>query len=83
MKASTMIKNAVQKGEFSIAKAELLTTALHRENKLPKNQAVRFRPLMGDFDIVNADLFATGEFISNLCRPIGSIENLMKEFGVN
>lgn len=83
MKSSTIIKNAFTTNQFNIAKAELLTKALHKEGKLPKNQAVRFRLLQGDFDIVNADLFKTGEFNSSLCRPIGNIEKLIKEFKVN
>lgn len=80
MKAKTIILKIEKEQACSIAAAELLTRALHRENKLDINKAVRFRPLFCDFDIVNADLFRTGEFNLNLCSDIGTIEDLKKMF---
>ena len=80
MKAQTIIKRIEKEQACSIATAELLTRALHRENKLDKEQAIRFRPLFGDFDIVNADLFETGEFKNHLCYDIGTIEDLKEMF---
>lgn len=80
MKAQTIINRIEKEQSCSIATAELLTKALHRENKLDANKAIRFRPLYGDFDIVNADLFMCGEFKLELCSDIGTIEELKKMF---
>lgn len=68
MKAITILNKIKEEEACSIAKSELLTKALHREGKLNKEQAVRFMPLYGEFDIVNADLFKTGEFKPDLCN---------------
>ena len=80
MKANTIINEIEKAGACSIAQAELLTKALHRENKLPESQAIRFRPLIGDFDIVNASLFITGNFETSLCEKIGNIDELKAKF---
>lgn len=80
MKAITIIKKIEKNGKTSIAQAELLNKALHREGRLPENKMVRFRPLYGDFDIVNADFIKAGEFNLDLCEPIGGIEELKNRF---
>ena len=80
MKAITIIKKIEKSGKTSIAEVELLTKALHREGRLTENKMVRFRPLYGDFDIVNADLMVTKEFNLDLCEPIGGIEELKNRF---
>ena len=81
MKAITIINKIKKENGCSIHTAELLTNALHRENKLPTNQAVRFKPLYGKFDIVNADLFTIGEFKNDLCCfDDMSIDDLMEKF---
>lgn len=68
MKAKTIIKRIKEKRMCSIKDCELLTKALHRENLLSYNKAVRFMPLYGMYDIVNSDLFLTGNFNSDLCE---------------
>ena len=55
MKAITIVKKIEKENACSIHTAELLTDALHREGRLPNGYAIRFRPLFGDFDVVNAD----------------------------
>lgn len=60
MKAITIIKKIQAENGCSIARAELLTKAMHREGILPSSAAIRFRPLFGDFDIVNADFETNG-----------------------
>ena len=60
MKAETIINKITAEQVCSIHTCELLTKALHRENKLALDRAVRFRPLFGDFDIVNADYEENG-----------------------
>lgn len=82
MKSASIMELIREKGECSIRRAELLTQALHREKKLSEDQAIRFRPLFGDFDIVNADLFKTGIFRPGLCESNAySIEQLIARFG--
>ena len=82
MKAITILNKIKEEEVCSIARAELLTKALHREEKLNKEQAIRFMPLYGKFDIVNADLFSTGEFKPDLCNNeqmgIDELINLFK-----
>lgn len=80
MKAITIIKKIKKNGKTSIAEVELLTKALHREGRLAENKMVRFRPLYGDFDIVNADFIKAGEFNLDLCESIGGIEDLKNRF---
>lgn len=81
MKAITIMNKIKKENGCSIHTAELLTRALHRENKLPTNQAIRFKPLYGKFDIVNADLFTTGEFKNELCSIDDmDIDDLINEF---
>ena len=80
MKASTIIKKIETTNTASVAQTELLTKALHREGKLPQEQTIRFRPLFADFDIVNADLFTTGKFKTELCFKIGTIKDLKAMF---
>lgn len=80
MKAITIIKKIEKNGKTSIAQVELLTKALHREGRLAEDSAIRFRPLYGDFDIVNADWMITKEFNLDLCEPIGGIEELKNRF---
>ena len=80
MKAITIIKKIEKNGKTSIKQAELLNKALHREGRLAENKMVRFRPLYGDFDIVNADYIKTGEFNLDLCESIGGIEELKNRF---
>lgn len=80
MKAITIIKKIEKEKGTNIAQVELLTKALHREGRLPENKMVRFRPLYGDFDIVNADLMVTREFNLDLCESIGGIEELKNRF---
>lgn len=60
MKAATYIKKIKEINGCSILLAENLTNALHREKRLTKELAIRFRPLYGDFDIVNADFATAG-----------------------
>lgn len=80
MKAITIMNKIKKANECSIATAELLTKALHREDKLSDDQAVRFRPLYGDFDIVNSDLFITGEFKNELCEDPMDINTMIERF---
>lgn len=80
MKAITIIKKIEKNGKTSIEQVELLTKALHREGRLAENKMVRFRPLYGDFDIVNADFIKAGEFNLDLCESIGGIEDLKNRF---
>ena len=80
MKSSTIMNRINAAQECSIATAELLTNALHREGKLDEEKAVRFRPIIGDFDIVNKSLFTTGKFEKELCESVGSIDDLQKKF---
>lgn len=80
MKAITIIKKIEKNGKTSIAQVELLTKALHREGRLPEDSAIRFRPLYGDFDIVNADWMVTKKFNLDLCETIGGIEELKNRF---
>lgn len=81
MKAATIIKKMLATQTASIAQTELLTKALHRENKLPQEQAIRFMLLYGKFDIVNADLWTTGKFNPELCEGSQmSIDELAARF---
>ena len=80
MKSSTILNRMQSSNTASIAQVELLTKALYREHKLPNDRAVRFRPILGDFDIVNRDLWKTGEFIPCKCKHIGSISDLLTMF---
>lgn len=80
MKAITIIKKIEKNGKTSIEQVELLTKALHREGRLAENKMVRFRPLYGDFDIVNSDLMVTKKFNLDLCEIIGGIEELKNRF---
>ena len=81
MKANTILNKIKREDACSIATAELLTKALHREGKLEITQAIRFMPLFGKFDIVNADLFKTGEFKPSLCNDKQmSIDELIEMF---
>jgi len=60
MKAITYINKIRKENACSIHTAELLTKALHRENIMSETKAIRFRPLFGDFDVVNADFLNVG-----------------------
>lgn len=80
MKAKTIILKIEKQASCSIREAELLTNALHREKLLEENRSVRFRPLYGDFDIVNSDLFTTQVFRQDLYEKIGNIEDLKTRF---
>ena len=78
MKAETIINKIERSQVCSIHDAELLTSALHREKKLPAECAIRFRPLYGDFDIVNADYEEIGPvraYSENM--NIETLKNLM------
>jgi hypothetical protein len=76
MKAATYIEKIEREQTCSIDTAEKLTRAAHREGLLESEKAIRFRPLYADFDIVNSDLFVTGEFNKDVCEKVGTIENL-------
>lgn len=60
MKAINYINKIIKDNACSIHTAELLTKALHRENIMSDTLAIRFRPLYGDFDIVNSDWLSVG-----------------------
>ena len=60
MKAINYICKIKSENACSIETAEKLTRALHRENLMNESLAIRFRPLFGDFDIVNADFTKVG-----------------------
>lgn len=75
MKAATYISKIQKEQVCSIATAEKLTEALHREGLLDENLVVRFRPLFGDFDIVERSWFTVQE--SKVFINVGNIENLM------
>jgi hypothetical protein len=75
MKASTYISKIQKEQICSIATAEKLTEALHREGLLDENLVVRFRPLFGDFDILEKSWFTIQK--SNVFIQVGKIENLM------
>lgn len=72
MKAITYINRIKKENGCSIHTAEMLTKAFHREKLLGDDLAIRFRPLFGDFDIVNADFLTVGV---NYSSPI-TLENL-------
>ena len=55
MKAETYIKKILAEGACSIATAEKLTKALHREGLLHPHLSVRFKLLFGTFDIIETD----------------------------
>lgn len=67
MKAIKYIEKIEKENACSIHTAELLTKALIRENILDSRLCVRFRPLYGDFQIIetiwfthmDSDVFAT------------------------
>lgn len=81
MSSQEMMNRILESQSCSIGIAEGLTKALHKENKLDKRKAIRFRPLFGDFDIVNADLWETGRFDATLCEDgIFTIEQLINRF---
>ena len=80
MKSCTILCRMQSTNTASISQTELLTNALHREQKLATDTAIRFRPLFGDFDLVNADLWKTGEFIYEKCKPIGTLNDLVFMF---
>lgn len=75
MKAATYVKKIKEANGCSILLAENLTHALHRENRLIKELAIRFRPLYGDFDIVNAD-FATAGIKSSESITLEELEKI-------
>ena len=79
MKAMTYMNRIRESGHCSIHDAEMLTKALHREGLLAENQAIRFRTLFGDFDIVNADFKENG-FDQTLCEDPMTIELLIERF---
>lgn len=60
MKAITYINKIKKENACSIHTAKLLTKAMHREGIMDETLAVRFRPLFGDFDIVNSDFETVG-----------------------
>lgn len=60
MKAITILNKIKKEQACSIHTSELLNKALKREKKLREKEAIRFRPLYGDFDIVNADYLKNG-----------------------
>lgn len=64
MKAINYIKKIQSENACSIHTAELLTAALHREERLSPKWAVRFRPMYGDFDLVNSDFEKVGVTVS-------------------
>lgn len=55
MKSETYIKKILAEGACSIATAEKLTEALHREGLLHPHLSVRFKVLFGDFDIIETE----------------------------
>lgn len=77
MKAITYVNNIKKENACSILTAQKLTKALHREGIMDESLAVRFRPLFGDFDIVNADFEKNGV---NFSEPttINEIEYAIK-----
>ena len=70
MKAITYVAKIEKENACSIHTAEKLTEALIRENILDSRLCVRFRPLFGDFQIIekkwfenqDQDIFATNTF---------------------
>lgn len=85
MRVVTIIKKIEKENGCSIATAELLTRALHREKRLDNDLAVRFRPLFGDFDIVNISWFNDWRITrvdNEDYRYIGTINNLKKFFNI-
>ena len=60
MKAKTYIEKIKKENACSIHTAEKLTEALHRENILHPDLSVRFRPLWGDFDIIETEWLHNG-----------------------
>lgn len=55
MKSKTIVEKIKRENACSVHTAELLTNAFHREGKLSADKAIRFKPLYGTFEIVNAD----------------------------
>lgn len=55
MKALNILKKIKLENTCSIATADQLTKAIHREHLLGEKEAIRFKPLFGRFDLVNAD----------------------------
>lgn len=83
MKAKTIFTNRIEKiHACSIATAELLTKALHREHLLEVNRAVRFNPIMLEFEIVNSNYLDTGELDEDLYEYLGGILELKKRFNL-
>lgn len=60
MKAINYVRKIEKENACSIHTAEKLTRALHREGVMDESLAIRFRPLFGDFDIVNSDFETRG-----------------------
>ena len=81
MTATTIINKIKKENACSIHRAELLTNALHREGRLPKEQIIRFRPLFGDFDIINADFVENG-FKKELCIKPFAVENIFSVLAI-
>lgn len=80
MKSSTIMRRIKEKGTCTIAACEKLTYTLICEGKLNPSQAIRFRPLHGDFDIINSDYYITGTFNPDLCCGPFNIDELMNKF---
>ena len=71
MKSITILNRIKSTERCSINDTNLLTRALHREGKLDTDKAVRFKVLLAEFDIVNADF-------EKLDAPLISYEDLGK-----
>lgn len=81
MKAMTYLKRIQKEQECSLHQIEMLTKALHRENLLKEEQAVRFRPFYGDFELISATWFTELKSVPELYEYIGDIDKLVKRFG--
>lgn len=80
MKAETIIKKIISENQCSIATAELLDRALKREKHLPSNVWLRFRPMFGDFDVIDVNIYDDSCDFSNISRQIKvNIETLITE----
>lgn len=78
MKVKTYLQKIKKENACSINTANNLTRALHREEKLNKIMAIRFKPLYGKFDIVNADYEING--LKKCYTDDLTIDNLIEMF---
>lgn len=78
MKATTYIQKILAEGACSVATAEKLTEALHREGLLHPHLSVRFKILFGNFDIVETE-WLKGNIKKTWFYPIIEFPNIITD----